>query len=313
MSREPRPSAFARNLEVRCVAEVERWQGLTEPSDVDEAVTAFVPNVQPQRAEALRLLVQIMKLTPAEDADDDELMATVIHAATQRIVDQENAMGRRSISRRVTKDETLDLVKIVLVGDSGVGKSCFMIRFIKDQFVTSTRATVGMDFCMRQLSVDMMQGSESSVVAQLTVQVWDTAGQEQFRSLAATYYRRAGGVMILYDANVRSSFESVQGWFKEVSENSEDACVMIVASKVEGQTEVNNAEGEALAQELGCTFASVSSKEGHGVIPAFKVLSEQVLQRQEVAERRSNAIKESISLADERPCFQASGARKQCC
>ena len=70
-------------------------------------------------------------------------MGTVIHGATRRIIEVENQSGRRSHSRRVTVDETHDLVKIVLVGDAGVGKTCFMIRFVRDQFVSSTRSTVG--------------------------------------------------------------------------------------------------------------------------------------------------------------------------
>ena len=101
--------------------------------------------------------LQMMKLDPPPNADDEELVAIVIHAATLRIIRQENGIGRRSMSRRVSMDEMVDLVKIVLVGDAGVGKTCFMTRFVKDEFVSSTRSTVGMDFSTRQLSVDMMQ------------------------------------------------------------------------------------------------------------------------------------------------------------
>ena len=115
-------------------------------------------------------------------------------------------------------------IKILMIGDSGVGKTCLMLRFVKDEFVTSTRATVGMDFCTRQLSVDTLSASENSVVQRLTVQVWDTAGQEQFHSLTATYYRKAGGVMIVYDAQNRTSFNSLPRWLQQVDENAEGAC-----------------------------------------------------------------------------------------
>jgi len=237
-------------------------------------------------------------------------MACIIHAATMRIVPADSDGVRASMSRRITADETLDLIKVVLVGDSGVGKTALMLRFVRDQFVTSTRATVGMDFSTRQLAVDTMQGLETSIVQQLTVQVWDTAGQEQFRSLAATYYRRAGGVLIVYDANNRQSFENIPGWIKDVDANAEDVVKMVVASKAEGSTEVSSAEGETLAAKHGCLFFSVSSKEGFGVVPAFKALAERVLQDQETKELRANAVKESISLADDP---KPKAAARNCC
>jgi len=292
-----RPSAFVIKLEAQCVGALDKWADLTDPADVDDAVNEFVPREQPQRDETLQMLCQLMKLTVDAGADDEELMATVVHGATRRLIEAENMAGRRSQSSRVTMDETHDLVTIVLVGDAGVGKTCFMIRFVRDQFVSSTRSTVGMDFCTRQLAVDTMQGSESSVVQQLTVQVWDTAGQEQFRSLAATYYRKAGGVMILYDANVRATFDHIPGWIEEVRDNSETAALMIIGAKAEGsETEVSPEEGEALAAEHNAIFASVSSKEGVGVVAAFKSFSERVLAMQEMRDERLSTVKQSISL-----------------
>jgi len=274
---------------------------LDDPAEVDSSVNSFVPTSEPQRAETLLMLMQMMKLVqPETSPDSEEMVELIIHAVTLKIVQQENNVGRRSISRRITVDETLDLVKIVLVGDSGVGKSSLMLRFVQDKFVTGTRATVGMDFSTRQLAVDTMNGTETSLVQQLTVQVWDTAGQEQFRSLAATYYRRAGGIMILYDAQDSNTFKNLDGWLKDVQDNSDDPAVMIVAAKSEGADAVSAAEGEAFAKERGCLFASLSAQEGTGVVPAFKLLAEKVLERQEVQEMHKDAVKESISLADEK-------------
>ena len=144
------------------------------------------------------------------------------------------ASGRRSQASisgaRMSMDDTLDMIKLVIVGDSGVGKTCLMLRFVKDELVSSTRATIGMDFCTRQLSVDVLQASETSVVQRLTVQVWDTAGQEQFHSLTATYYRKAGGVMIVYDSQKRATFEGLNKWINQVEEHAEGV-EMIVAAK----------------------------------------------------------------------------------
>lgn len=232
---------------------------------------------------------------------------------------KEKTEGRLSVSRvsvggsgeqgrRVTVDDTVDLVKIVLVGDSGTGKSCLMLRFVKDEFVTSTRATIGMDFATRQISVDVMQASEQSVVQRLTMQVWDTAGQEQFHSLTSTYYRKAGGVMVVYDANRRDTFESVGRWLKDVDDNSEGVVKMIIAAKAEGDTEVPSAEGAAFAAEHGCLFMETSSRDNKGVMKAFQKLGARVLETQEAAEAVKEEEKRSITLE------QKSGSKKgKCC
>ena len=94
--------------------------------------------------------------------EESEMVGALVSAATLRVVKRENQSGRRSQTSisagRVSMDDTLDMIKLVVVGDSGVGKTCLMLRFIKDEFVTSTRATVGMDFCTRQLAVDVLSG-----------------------------------------------------------------------------------------------------------------------------------------------------------
>ena len=124
---------------------------------------------------------QMMQIDISKCGEDSELEGALVAAATLRVVKAENVGGRRSSAARasmgggrVSMDDTLDMIKLVIVGDSGVGKTCLMLRFIKDEFVTSTRATIGMDFCTRQLSVDLLTASENSVVQRLTVQVWDT-------------------------------------------------------------------------------------------------------------------------------------------
>ena len=162
-----------------------------------------------------------MKVDLSSFNDEDEMVNSLVSAATLRVVQKDAASGRGSrasvsggANRRMSADDTLDIVKIVVVGDSGTGKTCLMLRLTKDEFVTSTRATIGMDFCTRQLAVDVLHSEASSTVQRLTVQVWDTAGQEQFHSLTATYYRKAGGVMIAYDSNSRISFDNLPKWLQ---------------------------------------------------------------------------------------------------
>jgi small GTP-binding protein len=116
-----------------------------------------------------------------------------------------------------------------------------------------------------------LQASESSVVQQLTVQVWDTAGQEQFHSLTSTYYRKAGGVMVMYDSSNRASYDSLRRWLEDVDSNSEGVVKMIVATKSDVPSVVPESEGKAFAAQNGCLFGTTSAKAGNGVIPAFQV------------------------------------------
>ena len=171
LSAAPRPSQFAVKAEVRCASAVAEWAALDDPADVDDAVTSFVPTSQPQRDETLRILAKLLDVKAAEGEDD--LLGAVVSGATLRLVRRENECrpSFAAFSKRLTVDDAHELVKLVLVGDAGVGKSCLMIRFVRDEFVSSTKSTVGMDFCARQLAVDALRASENSVVEHATVQV----------------------------------------------------------------------------------------------------------------------------------------------
>ena len=135
----------------------------------------------------------------------------------------------------------------------------------------------------------------------------DTAGQEQFHSLTSTYYRKAGGVMIVYDANRRSTFESVPRWLKDVDENSEGVVKMVVAAKSEGATEVSAQEGAALAAANGCLFVETSSKDNKGVMVAFQKLGARVLESQETAEAAKEEQKDLVNLEQKSSAVKKGG------
>jgi len=270
-----RISRSGAGLHERCAQAISMLDSQEDPADIEDCVVKFIPTDEPLRSEAIETLAKMMNVDLRSFGDDSEMVGAIVSAATLRVANKEHQSGRRSMSSvsggRVSVDDTLDMIKLVIVGDSGVGKTCLMLRFIKDEFVTSTRATIGMDFCTRQLAVDVLSASENSIVQRLTVQVWDTAGQEQFHSLTATYYRKAGGVMVVYDAQKRQSFESLPKWLQQVDDNAEGITKMIVAAKQESGAEVSEQEGRTFAAEHDCLFFTTSSMLGSGVLPAFKV------------------------------------------
>ncbi|XP_067090982.1 EF-hand calcium-binding domain-containing protein 4A isoform X3 [Osmerus mordax] len=151
--------------------------------------------------------------------------------------------------------------KVVFLGNSGVGKSSFIQHYCTGQFSNTMRATVGLDFQMKRVTL-----GPSSIVLQL----WDTAGQERFRSITQQYYRRADGILAMYDVTHFPSFTAVRGWLDEVQEKkSEGAVVMLLGNKLDTadaqKREVSTREGRRLAEQYQAVFYECSGKSGYNM------------------------------------------------
>lgn len=166
------------------------------------------------------------------------------------------------------------LFKILLVGDSGVGKSCILMRFTADRFDDSTVSTIGVDF---RIKYTQFHGKKCKL------SIWDTAGQERFRTLTSSYYRGAQGIIFVYDVTRRETFDNLEDiWMREVDMYStvEDAVKMVVANKVdlEEQREVSEEEAHEFAKRHGCLFVETSAKENKAVSQAFEELVLKILE-----------------------------------
>ncbi|CAL8462221.1 g1752 [Coccomyxa elongata] len=165
------------------------------------------------------------------------------------------------------------LLKVLLVGDSNVGKSSLLLRFTADTFEDSVAPTIGVDFRLKFLTVNGKR---------LKLTIWDTAGQERFRTLTSSYYRGAQGIVFAYDVTRRETFESIEDiWMREVDMYStvDNAVKMVVANKVdkEAEREVSRAEGAAFARKHGCLFVETSAKINVAVGQAFEELVMKIL------------------------------------
>jgi Ras-related protein Rab-18 len=166
------------------------------------------------------------------------------------------------------------LVKVLLVGDSSVGKSSLLLRFTTDKFEASTNPTIGVDFRTKYVT---QQGKR------LKLTIWDTAGQERFRTLTSSYYRGAHAVIFVYDVTRRETFDSLgEIWMQEVDMYStiENAIKMVVANKVDRDTdrEVTTEEGQNFARSHGSLFVETSAKADVAVTQAFEELVLKVLE-----------------------------------
>ncbi|KAJ0057014.1 hypothetical protein NL108_000843 [Boleophthalmus pectinirostris] len=172
-------------------------------------------------------------------------------------------------------DDTFDfLFKIILIGDSNVGKTCVVQNFKSGVFSERQQNTIGVDFTVRTLD---MEGKR------VKMQVWDTAGQERFRTITQSYYRSAHAALIAYDITRRGTFESVQHWIKEVELYGAANVVMaLIGNKcdLEEERQVRFQEACALAKDKGLLAAlETSAKESQNVDEAFMMIARELMSR----------------------------------
>jgi len=162
--------------------------------------------------------------------------------------------------------------KVMLIGDSGVGKTCVLIRFKDGAFLSgSFISTVGIDFRNKFITVDGKK---------VKLQIWDTAGQERFRSITHAYYRDAHALLLLYDVGRRKTFENTRAWLSEIKEYApQGAVVILLGNKCDltKERQVKREDGEKLAAEYNVPFIETSAKSGMNIDLAFEAASRELM------------------------------------
>ncbi|KAF9945421.1 Ras- protein Rab-11B [Modicella reniformis] len=156
------------------------------------------------------------------------------------------------------------LFKIVLIGDSGVGKSNLLSRFTRGDFNLESKSTIGVDFGARTVQVE--DGK------MIKAQIWDTAGQERYRAITSAYYRGAVGALLLYDITQHGTYESVSRWLSEVREHADsNIIVMLVGNKSDLRhlRSIHTEEAKTFAEENGLMFIETSALDSSNVDLAF--------------------------------------------
>jgi len=163
------------------------------------------------------------------------------------------------------------LLKILLVGESGVGKSCLLLRFAEGTFSQSFISTIGVDFKMKKVTLN------DRVVK---LQVWDTAGQERYRTIVSSFYRGAHGIILTFDVTDINSFLKVRHWLSEIKKNAPDGTrVLLVGNKSDLQSKrmVDAKEAQAFAEKSGLKYMETSAKDGTNVEEVFTTLGVECL------------------------------------
>jgi len=155
-------------------------------------------------------------------------------------------------------------VKLCLIGDSGVGKSSLVQRFVHDTFNPNLESTIGASFMTKTLIHDSRT---------FKFQIWDTAGQERYRALAPMYYRGAGAAIIVYDVTQEQSFQSVKSWVRELNNHGSQNIILAIAGNkcdLEERREVSLRDAQSYADSMNAIFMETSAKTAHNIINLFR-------------------------------------------
>ena len=179
-------------------------------------------------------------------------------------------------------DDTYDVIyKILLVGDSGVGKTNIMLRYLNKEFNINTKATVGVEFGSKNIIIDkkVIKG-----------QIWDTAGQERYRAITSSYYKGAHGAFVVYDITLKESFEAVDRWINDLRNNTDERLEIILIgnkSDLEEKRQVTKEEGEEKAKEKEVAFMETSALNCNNIEKAFNEILNKVYLAYKPQEKKS--------------------------
>ena len=191
--------------------------------------------------------------------------------------------------------------KILILGDHAVGKSCFIIRYTDDTFQDVYLSTIGMDCKYKDINLENGKS--------IRLQIWDTAGQDRFRSLTKNLYKGASGIILIYDISQRKTFDNVKGWIESIKEEvSSKVLIVLVGNKIDKieEREVKKVEGEDLAEELKLPFYECSALTGENINNAFLGLARKLVETKEKVENRGEKLTKV-------PDKNTNNKKKPCC
>ena len=161
--------------------------------------------------------------------------------------------------------------KVLLLGDTTVGKTCFLTKYTDKTFQEGHISTIGLDYRLK--SMVLKSGKN------IKLQIWDTAGQDRFRAITKNYYKGANGIILIYDVTSQKTFDNVKNWVTQIREEaSKDVIVYLCGNKIDKKEfrVINNEDGVKMAQEFGFPFHETSAKEGININETFEDLVEKI-------------------------------------
>ena len=168
--------------------------------------------------------------------------------------------------------------KILTIGESGVGKTCVLRRFVENKFLKNHLATIGIDFKTKTLNINNKE---------IKLKIWDTAGQERFRNITTQYYKGADGIVLVYDVTDDGSFEKIRDWMAQIQSNAQrdELGLVLLGNKCDIEPRVVTEEqGTKMAEEVKVSYFETSALNGQGINEAFEQLARDIMKKKGVGD-----------------------------
>ena len=162
------------------------------------------------------------------------------------------------------------MIKVILIGDSGVGKTNIMSKFLKNQFLEDSKATVGVEFGSKLF---IQQGHK------IKAQIWDTAGQEKYKAITSAYYKGSKGALVIYDITQKETFANIEKWVNDLKCKGDPKITIIIIgnkSDLEEKRQISKEQGEEKAKSFGCAFLETSAFSGDNIEKAFEMMVKEI-------------------------------------
>jgi small GTP-binding protein len=195
------------------------------------------------------------------------------------------------------------LFKLLIIGESGVGKTCLLLRFTDDSFTANHLTTIGIDFKIKIINLEEKL---------IKLQIWDTAGQERFRTITKTYYKGAHGIILTYDVTDDNSFKNIRNWVKQIEQNAQTTvCKVLVGNKCDrDDRKVSFEEGAKLAKEFNMQFFETSAKTNYNVNETFTYLTREILN---TTDSGKTGVANPMKLDDKGKDKDGKKEKQKCC
>lgn len=198
--------------------------------------------------------------------------------------------------------DTIHCFKILTIGESGVGKTCILRRFVENKFLKNHLATIGIDFKTKNIEID---GTP------IKLKIWDTAGQERFRNITNQYYKGADGIILVFDVTDQKSFEKIKEWMSQIKANTQadQIGLVLLGNKCDiEQRTISKNDGEELGKELGIEYYETSAMLGNGIAQAFEFLAKNILTKKKIDLKNEKGTDGGVNLDG-----GVTPQKKQCC
>ena len=175
------------------------------------------------------------------------------------------------------------ILKMVIIGDSNVGKTKICCKYLYNEFTNDTKSTVGVDLFSKSMLVNDIK---------IKLNIWDTAGQERYHSVTTAYYKGSNGCFIVYDITDKNSFDNVEKWYEEVKKIADkDILIILIGNKndLENEREVTIEMGKKKAENLKCPFFETSALTNYQIDVAFQEITQEILNKLQNEEENDSA------------------------